>query len=282
LEGQTLIDKEELYEIVKSAFIKHGVKEQHATIVTNSLVDASLRGVETHGVILVKTYIERLKAGSINPIPKIEEVKEGMNISVLDGDNGLGQVTSYHAMELAIKKSKDSGIGIVGVRNSNHFGTASFYSTLAANKGIIGVVFSNASARLAPWGGKTPVYGNNPWSIAVPVEGSLPIVLDIANSVVAFSKILTAARKGEDIPIGWAMDEEGNRTENPNEAKLLLPFGDHKGYGIAVMIEIFSAILTGSAFGKEVGLYNSLEKGQNVGHLFMALNIEAFFLKKIF
>lgn len=282
MEDQILVKKNKLREMVQSAFTKHGVDETSADIVTDSLVEASLRGVDTHGVVLVKTYIERLKAGSLNANPQIREIKQSTNISVLDGDNGLGQIVSFNAMELAIKKSKEHGVGIVGVRNSNHFGTAGFYSTLAANEGLIGIVSSNASARLAPWGGKTPTYGNNPWSIAVPVEGSTPIVLDIANSVVAYSKILTASRKGEIIPVGWALDAEGNATENPDEAKLLLPFGGHKGYGIAIMIEILSAILTGSAVGKEVNLYNSLEKGQNVGHFFMALNIESFISREFF
>jgi LDH2 family malate/lactate/ureidoglycolate dehydrogenase len=263
-----------LHTLVSSIFQRQGLTAEDAMIVADNLIDASLRGVDTHGVILIETYVKRLQAGTLNSRPTISCVDHGA-MARLHGDNGMGQVVGYVAMQKAIEKSKQYGIGLVTVNHSNHFGTASYFSTLAVREGLIGITFSNASPRLAPWGGVTPVYGNNPWSIAAPWSGPFPIVLDIANSVVAFSKILTAQKKGETIPEGWALDVRGQSTTDPHLAEVLLPIGGHKGYGIAVMIEILTGVLSGSAIGQEVGRYNSLKEGQNVGHTFLAVNIDA-------
>lgn len=266
------IESDELHQMVVNAFSKNGLSDEHAQIVATTLVDANLRGVDTHGVVLVETYVNRLISGSLNPTPSMKiEVRNKSSIHV-DADNGLGQVAGNLAMDHVMDMAKQMGISMGTVHNSNHFGAAAYYSMMAVRENCIGIAMSNASPRLAPWGGLTPTYGNNPWSVAVPYS-EYPIVLDIANSVVAFSKILTARKSGDTIPTDWALTRDGNRTDNPNEAELLLPFGGHKGYGIAFMVEILSGVLSGAALGKEVGRYNSLEHGQNVGHSFIAIHI---------
>lgn len=269
------IGDDSLRYLVEGIFKKHGLSIEDAFIVTDTLLSANLRGVDTHGVMLVDKYVQRLKAGSLNAQPMINKTVDLGAISVIDGDNGLGQIVGYRAMILAIEKAQEHGVGVVSVNNSNHFGAAAYFSMMAASKGCLGIAASNASPRLAPWGGITPTYGNNPWSIAAP-SNPFPIVLDIANSVVAFSKILTARAKGESVPEGWALDSEGRNTTDADLAEILLPFGGHKGYGIAFMIEVLSSILSNAAIGKDVGRYDNLQAGQNVGHFFLALDISKF------
>ncbi|WP_209121246.1 Ldh family oxidoreductase [Alkalihalobacillus sp. BA299] len=282
MKNDVTVHSDEIRQKAEKIFTNHGLSTKDSMIVTDTLVEANLRGTDTHGIVLVDTYIKRLIAGSLNKEPNIHFTKDSLLVSVIDGDNGLGQIISYQAMEKAIEKALNVGIGMSAVNNSNHFGTAAYYSMMAAEKGCIGITLSNASPRLAPWGGITPTYGNNPWSIAVPTNQSFPIVLDIANSLVAFSKILTAKDRNEDIPLDWALDSDGKPTSNPDLAYLLQPMAGHKGYGISVMVEILSSVLANAAIGKDVGKYNSLEEGQNVGHTFIALKIEEFMEKELF
>jgi LDH2 family malate/lactate/ureidoglycolate dehydrogenase len=275
------IDDNSLRNLVERIFNKHGLSAEDAFVVTDTLLSANLRGVDTHGVMLVDKYVQRLKAGSLNAQPKINKTIDLGAIAVIDGDNGLGQIVGCRAMNLAIEKALNQGVGVISVNNSNHFGAAAYFSMMAASKGCLGIAASNASPRLAPWGGITPTYGNNPWSIAAP-SSPFPIVLDIANSVVAFSKILTARAKGGSIPEGWALDSEGRNTTDADLAEILLPFGGHKGYGIAFMIEVLSSILSNAAIGKDVRRYDDLKAGQNVGHFFLALDISKFTTRENF
>lgn len=276
------VNSRTLRQLVEQVFVRGGVSADAARIVADNLVEANLRGVDTHGVILVETYVKRLRSGSINRRPLMRKTVDGETYAVIDADNGPGQVAGKLAMDEAIAKGMRTGVGIVAVHRSNHFGAAAYFSVMAAEQGCIGIAMSNASPRLAPWGGITPTYGNNPWSVAVPWDGGFPIVLDMANSVVAFSKILTARRNGQPIPDGWALDGDGKMTRDPHAAEVLLPVGGHKGYGIAFMVEVFAGILSNAAIGKDVGKYDALDRGQNVGHLFMAIDIERFMPKKEF
>jgi len=256
---------------------KLGLPEQDRNILADALVAADLRGVDTHGIRTMIVYAKRYQHKSLNPVPAIRVLRETPISAVIDGDNGLGHIVGYHAMKLAIQKARQTGIGMVAVRNSNHFGAAAFFTMMAQKEDLIGVALTNASARLAPTGGITPTYGNNPWSVAFPVEeGQIPIVIDMANSVVANSNIIMARELGTKIPKDWALTKDGEPTDDPNLATLLLPIGGHKGYGIAFAVEYFSAILSGSAYGKNVGLYDNLEKGQNVGHFFAVLDYKLF------
>ncbi|MBP1155841.1 MULTISPECIES: Ldh family oxidoreductase [unclassified Paenibacillus] len=254
-----------------------GVSEEHAEILMSHLLDSDEKGIYTHGFYRLPTYLKQIKRGNINPRPNIQKLKSGPIVQLLDGDDGLGAIVSYYAMQEAIQTSSERGIGVVGVRRSSHFGAAAYYAEMPARSNQIGIVFSNASPGIAPTGSLTPVLGNNPWSISVPTNLNYPITLDIANSVAARGKIRLAALKGESIPFGWAINKYGEPTADPQEALegAILPIGDYKGYGITLMIDILSGVLTGANFGDQVPGVE--EDGvRNNGHLFISLNIEAF------
>ncbi|MCP8615667.1 Ldh family oxidoreductase [Salirhabdus salicampi] len=276
---------EKMYEIKNQDYKLLGVKilekvnvsQEHALILMETLLDSDQKGIYTHGFYRLQTYIKQIKCGNYNTSPAINTVKNDTNVKLLDGDNGLGSVVSTIAMNQAINISESKGVGVVGVRKSNHFGTAAYYAELASQKDQIGIVMTNASPAIAPTGGKTPLLGNNPWSISVPSSLGHPITLDIANSVSARGKIRLKALNGESIPVGWALDKEGNPTTNAHEALegLILPIGDYKGYGITFMISILSGILTGANFDFDIPLIE--EDGvRNNGHLFVSLNISNF------
>jgi LDH2 family malate/lactate/ureidoglycolate dehydrogenase len=251
------------------------IDKDSSKCVAESLIQANLRGYDTHGVVRLIAYIKRLRSIKWN-MPKV--IENGGAIGMIDGNDFMGQVCAKMAMDLAIKKAMKFGVGIVGVRNSNHFGAAAYFSMLAAEKNMIGFAFTNASPRIPAWGGKEAVLGNNPFSFAIPTNKGYPLVLDISNSVVAAGKIRTAALRGEKIPEGWAMDKDGNMTQNPEEALkgLLFPIGGHKGYGITLVMDILCGILTGSGFSKQVVGIDKTESAQHVGHLLGAINISKF------
>jgi len=217
--------------------------------------------------------------GLINATPNVKIIKESNTSALIDADNGMGHIASYKAMEMCIDKAKKYGMGSVGVRNSNHFGINAFYSMMALEEGLIGLTFTNTSPLMAPFGGRERLLGSNPLCIAVPAGEEPDVVLDMATSVVARGKIEVAARKGMKIPEGWAIDAEGRVTVDPKQALegALLPFGGPKGYGLAMVVDILSGVLTGSKFGPETGsLFGDLDRPQEVGHFFMAINIESF------
>ncbi len=249
--------------------------DEDCLYIVESMVQSNLRGVDTHGVVRLVTYYNRFKTISWK---SPELIQDNMATALFEGNNAPGQVCGRKAMDLAIEKADQYGVGIVGVKNSNHFGTAAYYSMLAAEKGMVGITFSNASPRLAPWGGKEPVLGNNPWSFSFPTQKGFPVTLDMSNSVVAAGKIRQAAAKGEKIPLGWATDKEGNMTQNAEEALkgLLLPIGGHKGYGITLIVDLLSGILTGSGFGPQIKGIDNTDYAQNIGHLFGAIKISNF------
>jgi len=262
---------------ISNIFQQVKVPEVHAGIIGNALTFADLRGVSTHGVRCVPNYTRRFYHGSLNPTAQIQVLKETETTALVDGDNGLGHLVGVRCMEMAIAKAKQHGVGIVCSKNSNHFGVTSYFSMMAQEQGLIGAACSNASAQLAPTGGKTAKYGNNPWAFAFPCrKGEIPLVVDMANSVVANSHIIIAKEKGEKIPLGWALDEDGTPTDDPNRVGTLLPFGGYKGYALSMVVEALAGALSGAGMGDGVGLYNSMTDGQNVGHFFMAIDITAF------
>lgn len=274
-----MINRKEYIQAGKRIFSQMGVPEEDLKSLMNNLVDADEKGIFTHGFHrIVPVYLEHMKKGNINPSPSIEKIKDDSNIKLLDADNGLGAVAGTKGMKEAIEISKSRGVGVVGVRNSNHFGTAAYYSEMAAEENLIGLSFTNASPGIAPTGSLQPVLGNNPWAIAVPSHLGHPVSLDIANSIVARGKIRMAAAKGEAIPLGWSLNLKGEPTEDPKEALesgIILPIGDYKGYGITLMVDILTGVLTGSNFGHDVLSFETNGK-RNCGHLFIAINIEAF------
>lgn len=263
-------------EIGKKALKTHGVSEEHAEIQMLSLLDSDLRGVFSHGIFRLPRYIDQLKNRYINPNPDIRPLQENGMIDVFDGDHGLGAVLGTIAMKKAIERSVKSGVGVVGCRKGNHFGTAAYYTEMAAKENQIGIVFTNSSPIIAPTGSVHPLIGNNPWSISVPTTTN-PITLDLANTIVAKGKLRIAQQNGDSIPLGWALDHTGKPTTDPAEALkgVVLPIGGYKGYGIALMVEILSAIITGADYSVNMVDHDADGK-RNVGHLFISLNLQHF------
>jgi LDH2 family malate/lactate/ureidoglycolate dehydrogenase len=262
----TLASAKDLQEFTKKAFAKAGVSAAHAEIVAHHLVQANLRGVDSHGVARIPYYIKGIELGEVNTSPKIRTVVDKKATALVDGDFALGQVVGKYATELAIKKATEFGIGVVGVRRTSHVGMLAYYGIMIAERKMIGQVFTNSPPFMAAWGGMKPVLGTNPICITFPNNGRGPIVLDMATSESAAFKIMSAASKGESIPEGWALDKRGNPTRNPSEALdgALLPFGGYKGYGLAVAVELFSSVLMGAEWSSKVKLAYHTEGGQYV------------------
>lgn len=270
-----------------SIFAAAGMGVEDAEIVADNLVFADNSGMESHGVIRVPAYIKRLQDGGTSPNAMLTIEKEEKTTALINGNNAMGQVVSTKAMELCIEKAKENGVAFVGVKGSNHFGMASYYSEMALKENMIGMVFTSPAAHLmAPTGGIEPILDNNPFSFAIPAKEELPVVLDMATSVVARGKIGVALNKGEKIPKTWAMTIDGRETDDPKEAfdGILLPVGGYKGYGLTVIVGILSAVLTGgSILTKDVkDFYADTKDPQNIGHLFGCIKLENFMDPELF
>jgi LDH2 family malate/lactate/ureidoglycolate dehydrogenase len=261
-----------------SVFEKLGTSHEDARIAADAIVGSNLRGVDTHGVIRMLVYSAKLKGGFINPRPNLHPLRETKGTALIDGGNGFGQVVGYRAMEIAIKKAREVGVSCVSVRNSNHFGTCAHYSMMALPQDMIGLAFTNASAQIAPTGGAEKMLANNPWSVAVPAGQRFPVVLDMANSVVARGKIRMAAKEGRTIPPEWAVTKDGEPTTDPKAALegFLLPVGGYKGYGITLMVDLLTGVLANSCYGPRVQGMDIVEAIGGVGHTFIAIDLAAF------
>jgi len=273
----------DLEDFVKRFFIKLGVPQEDAQVSARILVAADLRGVSSHGVIRLYTYYgSRIQKGLIDPLTPIIPTYETATTLTLDAGNGLGMVAASRAMERCIRMAKVSHIAVVTVRNSNHFGIAGYYAMLALKENQIGISLTNAQPLVAPTYGRTALLGTNPIAVAVPVQGSQPFVLDMATSIVPIGKITVHEKAGEPVPLGWGMNANGMLTENPSEilnGGALSPLGGsdilrgYKGYGLAVVVDILSGILSGSGFGAAAG---GKDRPARIGHFFMAINIGSF------
>jgi len=268
-----------LQSFCRDVFIRAGVPEAYAATVAESLVQADLRGVESHGVVRTGIYLKRVEQGMMEPHAKPAVAAEHGSVLLLDGNNQFGSVVGSEALELAMERAELNGAAVVGVKGSNHFGTGAYYALKAIERNLILLVMSNASQTMPPTGGVRPFIGTNPLCIGVPAGEENPFILDMATSVVARGKIIVAAQKGEPIPLGWAIDKEGNPTTDA-EAALegsVLPVGGAKGYAISMFIDILSGVLTGAGYGQYVNnMYENWEEPQNVGHFFIAIDISRF------
>ena len=248
-----------------------------ARLAADTLVQADLWGHQSHGVMRLSWYVARLRAGVCVPVAAPELLVDAGAIAVMDGKDAMGQVLTARAMTEAIGRAQAHGIGAVAVRNSNHFGTAMYFTRMAARAGCVGFLSSNASPAMAPWGGRRKTVGTNPWSWAAPAGSHPPMMLDIANTGVARGKIYLARQKGLPIPEGWAITADGAPTTDPAAAieGIILPMAQHKGYAIAVIMDMLSGVLSGSAFGTGVhGPYQTQHRS-GAGHFMLALNIAA-------
>ncbi len=256
---------------------KLGVPGEEAEITAGTLVTANLRGVDTHGVLRLPLYAARLKGGAMSPSVTLTTEKETVATALLDGHDGIGQVISCRAMEIAIRKAGEAGVSYVAVRHSNHFGAAAFYPMMALDHDMIGIAFTNASPRLAPTGGVEKLFGNNPWCVAVPAGKRPPVVLDMANSIVAAGKIRVLQKEGRPIPEGWALTEYGEPTTDPAAALkgILLAIGGYKGYGITLMVDLLTGVLADSSYGPRVKVLDQDIDPAGTAHSFVAISLAA-------
>lgn len=279
MESPLRFDWEKLQNFCEMLFIRTGVNPEISRIVSDSLVQADLRGIESHGVVRTLIYHQRVESQMINHTKEVEVIQEDDATLLIDGNNNFGAYIGTQALNRAIDKARKRGVAIAGVKGSNHFGTGAFYALKAIEQDMILLVLSNASQTMPPSGGIRPFIGTNPLAIGVPAGTQLPFLLDMATSVVARGKIIVAAQKGEDIPPGWAIDKYGNPTTDANLALegAVLPVGGPKGYAISMFIDILSGVLTGAGFGKYVNnMYENWEEPQNVGHFFLVIDINKF------
>ncbi|MFO1080897.1 MAG: Ldh family oxidoreductase [Reyranellaceae bacterium] len=274
----TTVDPARLRDFAAAAYRANGLGDDDALLCADTLVRADLWGHGSHGVLRLPWYVARLRSGACNAKAVPQAVVDAGAIAVLDGQAGMGQVLTAHAMDEAVRRAKAHGIGAVGLRNSGHFGTAMYFTRRAAEAGCVAFLSTNASPAMAPWGGREKRIGTNPWSWAAPTGNDAPMVLDIANTGVARGKIYLARQKGLPIPEGWALDADGAPTTDPTAAigGIILPMAGHKGYGIALMTDVLSGVLAGGAFGRAVvGPYEA-DKPSGAGQMMIALDIAAF------
>ena len=263
--------------IVTEILKKMNIPDEDACIVADVTVDADLKGFSSHGIGRFPQYIRGLKAGTIDPEAEITIEKETVSMALLNGNHKFGHVVTYTAMEIAMEKAKETGIGVVGVHGSNHFGVAGYYSDMAIMQDMIGIVVANTEPAVAPIGGKEPIIGTNPIAIGIP-SNTHYVSVDMATSASARGKLLEAKRKGEKIPENVALDVEGNPTIDPEAALKgsILPFGAHKGYALSFMIEIIAGPLVRAAFGKQVTGTANPEELCTKGDLVIALDPSKF------
>jgi len=280
-----LFKAEGLKSYVSHFLMSFTVPQEDAEVMANVLIAADLRGVDSHGIIRLYTYYgNRLQRGLIDPLSPTTVIRETPVSLALDGGNGLGPVVAHRAMKRCIEKAEHSGIAIATVRNSNHFGIAGYYAMMALPHDMIGVSLTNSQPLVAPTYGRTAMLGTNPIAVAVPTGAEHPYVLDMATSIVPIGRVKVYSKSSESIPAGWGMDKEGHSTINPDavlDGGVLFPLGGtdimrgYKGYGLAVLVDILSGVLSGAAFSTDVG--NPSNPGRaDVGHFFMAINPNLF------
>ena len=273
--------------VLNQIFQKHNLSKDHSKIVSDYLIKAELLGAPSHGLARLKMYCDRIKKKLINSNPKIKIKKISNSISHVDADNSIGFIAADIGIKQAIKNAKKTGIGLVAVKRSGHYGLSSFYAEQAVKNNLLVFCFTNAPAALAPYGAKKSLFGTNPICFGVPT-GKTPFILDASTSMINRGKIRRASKLGKKIPYGVALDKFGNITTDANKALkgTQLPIATFKGSGLAWMVDILSGVLTGSSHsGKTKDPFDDFSGPQNMGHLFITINPKIFvgenFLKEM-
>lgn len=271
---------EDLRRFIETAFIQEGLPAADAHKVASLMAEADLQGSDGHGVIRLPNYIKRIQAGGLNKNPKIRVVHERSAMAVVDGDNGMGHLVVSHAVDLAIEKAKESGVAWVSTRFSNHAGPASLYSRQPLQHDMLGLYFAVGNANhLPPWGGTDMLLSTNPISAGIPTQDEPPVVLDMATTVAAYGKVKVKAKRGEMMPPGWMMDRNGQPLLDPKRADegFLVPIGEHKGYGLALIVGLLAGTLGGAAMGREVVDFNAdFKTTTNTGQAILVIDLAAF------
>ena len=268
-----------LKNIINKIFVNHGVTKKHASICSEAIINAELVGAPSHGLSRLKMYCDRIKSKLINPKPKIKIKKISQSIAHIDANNGIGFVAADLAIKTAIKNAKKTGISLVGVKNSGHYGLSGYYAEQAVKHNLIAFCFTNAPPAIAPHGSKKSLFGTNPICFATPTSSKVPFILDTSVSVINRGKIRVAARTGKKIPQGVALDKFGKPTTDAKKALsgVQLPIAGFKGSGLAWMVDILSGVLTGGNHsGKVRDPFDDFSGPQNIGHLFMVMKPNLF------
>jgi LDH2 family malate/lactate/ureidoglycolate dehydrogenase len=271
----SIIDEDQLTSLGIKAFCNLGLNDVDSAKVVKVLVMADLFGLSTHGMSRVESYGERLLVNGINSKPNIKVERVAPAMATLNGDNGTGPLVGMRCLETAMELAGECGVGVVLARGSNHFGPISPYSFLAAEKGFASIIGSNATTTIAPWGGTDARLGNSPLGFGVPNPAGKHFLLDMAMSVVARAKIRNAMKHGESIPLTWGTDAKGLPTTDPKAALdgFLLPMGGHKGYGLALMVDLFSGLLSNAAYLTHVKSWqDNPDEPQNLGHFYILID----------
>lgn len=272
------ISPERLRDFVSAVYQSADVPKDDAHLVADTLVQADLWGHQSHGLLRLEWYYARLQSEAMKAVTNTALEVDAGAIAVMNGNDGIGQVIARRAVDESIARAKKHGVGVVSVRNSNHFGTCMYFTRIGATKGCITILMSNGGPTMAPWGGMKKKIGTNPWSIAVPGGKYGPVVMDMANSGVARGKIYLAEKRRQAIPPDWAIDYQGRPTTDPKAAieGFILPMAGHKGYVMGVMVDILSGVLSGSSFLDKVhGPYDPVNRS-GAGHFVISLNVDAF------
>lgn len=287
----TIFSAEQLRQFTTRVFEYFDVPHEDAVLAADVLAYSDEHGIDSHGIARLKTYYDLLKAGRINPRPEIKIIRGKGSVATVDGDNGLGLVVGPKCMEIAMQKARDFGSGWISVCNTNHYGAAGYYPVMALKEDLIGLSMTNTTKGVAPFLGAEKMLGTNPIAIAFPGDKEPPVLIDFASSAVSYGKVEIARRKGEKVPEGWCIDKEGHATHDPAdmiEGGALLPLGStengsgHKGYCLASMVDILSAVLSGANWGPFAIPFaihvdpSGRQVGKGIGHFFGALDIEGF------
>tara|TARA_Y100000992_G_scaffold94698_1_gene60974 strand:+ start:884 stop:1888 length:1005 start_codon:yes stop_codon:yes gene_type:complete len=264
---------------IKKIFIKHGLVNNHASICANALINAELVGAPTHGLSRLKMYCDRIKKKLINPKPKIKIKKISNSITQIDANNSIGFVAADIGIKQAIKNAKKTGIGLVGIKNSGHYGLSGYYAEQAVKKNLIVFCFTNAPPAIAPHGARKSLFGTNPICFGTPTSSKVPFILDTSVSMINRGKIRVAAKTGKKIPKDVALDKNGQPTTDAKRALagVQLPIAGFRGSGLAWMVDILSGVITGSNHGGKVkDPFDDFTGPQNIGHLFITIKTNLF------
>jgi LDH2 family malate/lactate/ureidoglycolate dehydrogenase len=274
----TFLEAGYIREYMEKVLSNAGVREDVSCHVAEGLVQASLRGIDSHGIRLLPHYLKGVEGGRINKNPNFIFNKTSASTGKLDGDHAFGHATGVEGMNRAIEMATEAGTGHVAVYNSSHFGAAAFFALLAAKRDMIGMCFTNATPHVLTTGSNRAFFGNNPVCFVAPCDGEEPFCLDMATSAITFNRVIQHKESNSQIPTDSVADANGNPTTDPDKAKYLLPIGDYKGYGLSMMVDVFCSLLSGMPCGNDVSeMYSGeMSKRRYLGHFFTALRIDCF------
>ncbi len=272
-----MVRHDRLASFVAACLEKLGLTIADASLVAETLVASNLRGVDSHGVVRLPHYATRLRNGTVKPRPNIAVQRSGPSAAIVEGDAGMGQLVAVRAMQEAIHLARQSGVGAVVARNSSHCGACAWFVEMAVKQGMIGVALTHTDPIMVPPGMKRTFLGSNPIAFGAPGGIGPPVIVDLSTTHVAWGKVIVARQEGKPIPPDWAVDDQGRPTTDAARAVALAPTGAHKGYALAMMVEILCAHLAGVPFGRHVTkMYGELDKPRNLGHFMLALDVARF------